>query len=239
MFPKYVLTFHEVYEPISSFVTKFGGQPAWYGEAQWPLSRSTGKPMRFIGQIALDARIFGEIQGRMAYLFMTDEDYYIDGTWELDGGENAVIIQPGLCDVPTKSLNTGPTLYKLAKHPVQKKQVWWYRQTMEFICIPCEHLTILTYGEDPDIIEQNLKSDEAGYMEAEAAFIASQEESKIGGTPTFVQGPEFPVGERWRLLLQLSEMGNDTFEIKFGEAGTGYAFLNEDGTRGKFLWQSL
>jgi len=30
MLPKYVLTFHEVHKPISSFVTKFGGQPVWY-----------------------------------------------------------------------------------------------------------------------------------------------------------------------------------------------------------------
>jgi len=110
---------------------------------------------------------------------------------------------------------------------------------MEFVPIPCEYMVSLTYGEDPDIIEQNLKPGEDGYREAEAAFLALQEESKIGGAPAFVQEPEFPVGGRWRLLLQLSEIGNGMFEIKFGEAGTGYAFLNEDGTRGKFLWQSL
>jgi hypothetical protein len=31
----------------------------------------------------------------------------------------------------------------------------------------------------------------------------------------------------------------DIFEVNFGDAGIGYAFLSEDGTRGKFLWQCL
>jgi len=28
------------------------------------------------------------------------------------------------------------------------------------------------------------------------------------------------------------------FEVNFGDAGVGYAFLSEDGTTSKFLWQS-
>jgi hypothetical protein len=31
----------------------------------------------------------------MAYVFMVEDDEYVDGTEEPDGGENAVIIQPG------------------------------------------------------------------------------------------------------------------------------------------------
>ncbi|WP_346540003.1 hypothetical protein [Micromonospora sp. DPT] len=71
-------------------VTKLGGQPVWLGTPQWPVSRSLGEPMTFIGQFRLDS----DGEGCMAYLFMTDGEDYVDGTWEPEGGENAVIIQP-------------------------------------------------------------------------------------------------------------------------------------------------
>lgn len=72
-------------------VTKLGGDPQWLAEPQWPLSASCGEPMTFIGQFRLDTG--GE--ARLAYVFMTDVDDYVDGTWEPEGGENAVIVQPG------------------------------------------------------------------------------------------------------------------------------------------------
>lgn len=68
-------------------VTKVGGQPLWLEEPQWPLSRQTGRPMEFLGQFALDG-------GRLAYLFMTSDDQ-VDNTWQPEGGENALLIQPG------------------------------------------------------------------------------------------------------------------------------------------------
>ncbi|GAA2112455.1 hypothetical protein [Actinomadura alba] len=75
--------------PVREPVTKIGGQPVWLEEPQWPLSRETGEPMRFLGQFALDG-------GRLAFLFMSGGgDDYIDGTWEPKGGENALVIQPG------------------------------------------------------------------------------------------------------------------------------------------------
>lgn len=74
--------------------TKFGGQPDWLTAAQWPLSNTTGNPMRFLCQIELDERIFPTAGGKMAFIFMTDEDACIDGTWDPDGGENCVVIQP-------------------------------------------------------------------------------------------------------------------------------------------------
>lgn len=89
------IEFREATRQVHEVVTKFGGQPTWIQQPQWPISRETGKPMRFIGQVALDRTIFGSVRGQMAYLFMTDDDDYVDGTWEPDGGENAVVIQPG------------------------------------------------------------------------------------------------------------------------------------------------
>lgn len=45
--------FKEASSPITSADTKFGGQPVWLAEPQWPLSRATGNPMRFVCQIVL------------------------------------------------------------------------------------------------------------------------------------------------------------------------------------------
>src|SRR5947208_3527423 len=95
MVRRQTIEFVEAFSPIREPVTKFGGQPTWLLSPQWPISRETGKPMFFIGQVALDPNVFGNIQGRMAYVFMTDGDDYVDGTWKPDGGENAVIVQPG------------------------------------------------------------------------------------------------------------------------------------------------
>ncbi|MHC3472359.1 hypothetical protein ACYF6T_27195 [Streptomyces sp. 7R007] len=70
-------------------VTKAGGQPVWLDEPQWPLSRGTGEPMEFLGQFALEG-------GRLAYLFMTEDGKgHVDGTWDPESGENALLIQPG------------------------------------------------------------------------------------------------------------------------------------------------
>ncbi|MCN9240062.1 hypothetical protein NGF19_04530 [Streptomyces sp. RY43-2] len=72
--------------PVREAVTKLGGQPVWLEEPQWPLSRRTGEPLQFLGQFTLDG-------GALGYLFMADGD--AEGTFEPEGGENALLIQPG------------------------------------------------------------------------------------------------------------------------------------------------
>lgn len=62
------------------------------------------------------------------------------------------------------------------------------------------------------------------------------DENKIGGTPVFMQGDEFPFESGWQLLLQLDAC-NVPFWVNFGDSGVGYAFLNETGDEAKFLWQ--
>ena len=202
------IEFHEVDLPITAPVTKFGGQPVWVDTPQWPLSRETGNPMRFIGQVALDD--FAGAEGRVAYLFMTEEEdgEFVDGTYEPDGGENAVLVQPGATEIPCRAQATGPTLYRMvekAGHDRLQKE-------------PCEFSVTLLDGckeDDPD---------------------EGVEECKIGGTPVFMQGEEYPDGEGWQLLLQLDSCSTP-FYVNFGDAGVGYAFLDSAGQRGKFLWQ--
>ena len=70
---KYSIEFKLSHSPISKPITKFGGQPVWINQAQWPISKKTGKPMMFIGQIKLEPWLFGRIEGRMAYIFMAED----------------------------------------------------------------------------------------------------------------------------------------------------------------------
>ncbi|MGW3496436.1 hypothetical protein [Streptomyces sp. NPDC001020] len=72
--------------PVREAVTKLGGQPVWLEEPQWPLSRRTGEPLQFLGQFALES-------GALGYLFMAGDD--TDGTFDPEGGENALLVQPG------------------------------------------------------------------------------------------------------------------------------------------------
>jgi uncharacterized protein YwqG len=207
------IEFIEATKPINEPVTKFGGQPVWLSEAQWPLSAETGNPMRFICQIALDPTLFGDIDAKMAYIFMTDEEEFVDGTYDMDGGENAVILQPGTTEHPVKALTTGPTL---GNQP----------NTVEFS-------VKLTPTADPKFAEDT--SDWTDEMQA--VYTDALQGNKIGGTPGFIQGDEFPEPGEWKLLLQLNSTSDVPFSINFGDSGTAYAFISEDGTQAKFLWQ--
>lgn len=213
--PKRVIAFREVSQPITELVTKFGGQPVWLTEPQWPLSRATGHPMRFICQIALDPDLFGEIPGKMAYIFITDDEQFVDGTWNPERGENSVIIQPGVPTAPTAPPRAGPTLQRSEKDPAGKHHI--FRDV--------EYAVELTSGADPG----SFSDDEA---------LDHLEEFKIGGTPAFLQGETYPSGGPWRLLAQI-DSADDLFFLNFGDAGVGYAFLSADGAQGRFLWQCL
>jgi hypothetical protein len=211
---KYTVSFHPASAPITEPVTKFGGQPVWIAEPEWPLSEETGEPMRFICQVALYPEIFGDVKGKMAYVFMTDGEDYVDGTWEPEGGENAVIIQPNGVNAATRPLGTGPSLYEMKEGEGEGL----------LQPAPCEFSVELELGDDP---ERGFEDDPDG---------EAYEGVKIGGTPIFLQGEEYPEGEGWRLLLQL-DSASVPFYVNFGDAGVGYAFISEDGSRGKFLWQ--
>jgi uncharacterized protein YwqG len=222
------IEFVQANEPIKKPVTKFGGQPIWLSEPEWPISPSTERPMQFICQIELLPEIFGEPSGRMAYLFMTvaEEDDYVDGTWDPEGGENAVIIQPKPLgrelSVTTDALIDGPTLYSLDKKTEEKE--------------PVEFAVKLTPSEDPDFVDAAifLKWEES----RRKAHTQTLSGNKLGGTPLFIQDAEFPLGLNSKLLLQLDSTAAP-FHIDFGDAGVGYVFISEDGSEGKFLWQCL
>jgi uncharacterized protein YwqG len=92
----------------------------------------------------------------------------------------------------------------------------------------------LTLGQDPEWLDE---ADEFKLPKEE--FEARNKSlcgNKIGGVPGFLQGDEFPDNGAWKLVLQL-DSGSVPSWVNFGDAGIGYAFVSEDGSRGKFLWQ--
>lgn len=88
--PRLAMTFRPAQVPITEPVAKLGGQPVWVDRAQWPLSQADGDQMMFVGQFPVPGFL-----GRVAYLFVTDDDAGAYETWGAEDGENALIVQPG------------------------------------------------------------------------------------------------------------------------------------------------
>lgn len=223
---KSVIGFIKADSPITDQVTKFGGQPNWLTGPQWPTSEETDNPMRFIGQIKL-ADVPGLVTtAQMAYLFMTDEEdgEFVDGTYEPDSGENAIVLQPGEYELPYEELEEGPTLYRMVEREGHDRLL---RELCEFS---------VDLAQVDDVI---FRSEEDRWELAEDHPDRSRwtfSESKLGGSPAFMQGDEIPFTGDWQFLLQL-DSGSTPFYVNFGDVGVGYAFMNGDGTEAKFLWQ--
>jgi uncharacterized protein YwqG len=189
--------------------TKFGGQPDWFTTPQWPISKETGNPMRFICQIDLKEIGYANDEAEFAYLFMTDEEEYVDGTWEPNGGENAIILQPCANEHVVKNIKQGPTLYRMVKKMFKPKLV-----PQDFEC------------------DVNLKESVDKEIDGDNLEVLN----KLGGSPVFIQDEEYPSRDGWRLLIQLDST-NVPFYINFGDAGVGYGFISDNNKCAKFLWQ--
>lgn len=190
------LRFVEAAEPIRQPITKFGGQPVWLEDPLWPLSASTGRPMRFLGQV----RLPGE-EIRLGYLFLTDDlsdDEFVEGTWDPRAGENAFFAQPGRpADFyQVASIRTGPTFG------------------------PDHHVELTPYEDEP--VEPG----------------AEDLRSRVWGAPEWLQNEEPPDEPgAWRFVLQLDSTDDLPFYVNFGDAGVGYAFIDDNTGEGRFLWQ--
>lgn len=201
-----VATSQKIEQPIS----KFGGQPNWVADPQWPVSRSLEKPMSFIGQIQLSDTKMSDLDGKVAYLFMTNDES-VD-TYEFEAGENAVIIQSGNSILPNLGQESGPTFSDK------------------------EYAFELTQSEDPDFISENDRMNEDD-EDADCKYLDSLEGMKIGGTPGFYQSDEFPNDDlTYRLLMQFSEV-DLPFNMCTADDGAIYAFISADGNTGKMFWQ--
>lgn len=214
--------------PIDAPIAKLGGQPFWLDKPLWPVSRSSGKPMTFVGQFPLPGS-----GARMAYLFLSDED----GTFDLEGGENALLVQPGGRVPPFVSgenRHNGPALWRRGSD--------WHQR------IPVElHLDLHGPGESAiSAFEQEVGYQDAARRgtpaEVDADPVDVESRSYVGGQPLFWQPwTSVDLDDSWRFFFQLDGAegwGKDAFALNFG-GGTGYAFLSQDQREGRFFWDCV
>lgn len=184
------IEFFEAPAPIAGRETKFGGSPFWIATPQWPMSRSTGKPMVFLGQVAIDQDLFPGAWAEMAYVFMSDSP--TADIWDPNSGENAVIPQPGSppATVRFEQLREGPTIRK------------WDQAIATSSEGPAEFGTTLVPQAEPPYVSAPY---EVMSKEDARDHIARLVGNKVGGSPVFPQQEEFPFSD-WRLLLQLEQI---------------------------------
>jgi len=202
---------------------RFGGEPFGFPKGLWPRSRSTNQPLQFICQVPVSSDLFPGAVDSVAYLFMNYGDD-TEGTWEPDGGENAVIIVPRTDLTDSLTIGDAPRLYRMTKKWLGK----------ELVPKPCCFAATLAFSEDPAFIPQENLMDMSD--QETRAYREALQGNKLGGTPGFLQNDELPISAPWHLLLQLDST-RVPFWINFGDAGVGYAFINGTGAEGKFLWQ--
>jgi len=212
-----LLAFVQADSPITEPVTKFGGQPVWLEKPQWPLSKRLGKPMHFIGQIALETELFGKKYARMAYIFYSGYAETRELTSEYHSGENAVILQPG-GEMPVSVLEQ-------AEGPVMM-----FENDKTGLC---EFAVRLEMGNDPEF-KRDYELSELGLEDGEE-YEKKTRKTKLGGTPCFYQFDDFPDEEAWQLLCQLNDQ-DMPFYVDFG-TGRAEIFINQDGSCARMMWQ--
>lgn len=221
------LSFHPAQAPISEPRAKLGGRPVWLSAPTWPVSRTLGTPMRFVGQFPIPGS-----GGRIAYLFVTDDPGA--PTEDPEGGDNALLVQPDgrIPDFLTVTDDAnGPSL--------------WRRGADWDDHVPVElHVDIA----ELDPAEEQALNAEIAAQEAEIAGIALDipetdvlsPRSYVGGKPCFWQ-PHIVFGPPWRFFFQLDGAegwDGDPYALNFG-GGTGYAYLSADGLEGRFYWDCV
>jgi HEAT repeat protein len=195
----------------SSPPPKFGGQPDWVDQPAWPLGADSA-PLIFFGQLPVAT----EGQRRTAYVFVDPEGDH----WEPLGMANAVLVQPGApCQLETAPLSTGPQLFEYVPEggPFRRRSR----------ARPYERFIRLEDGADPSSWEWPELEPETYRRDAPGDW------NKLGGTPLFLQGEQFPPGEGWSFAFQFSAAWAGR---ELGDGAECYGFVREDGA-GAFLWQ--
>ncbi|MFK3979515.1 hypothetical protein ACI2K4_03940 [Micromonospora sp. NPDC050397] len=216
-----IVSYQRAESPVTGPVTKFGGQPTWLGQPQWPLSTAWGTPMRFVCQIVLEPELVGDGPGRLAYVFVThgehghDADDFDPDVVLPDGGENAVIVQPGRFTGPTAPLTSGPTLYHEDGSAA-------------------EYTVELVRDEDPEPLSSDAYL--ALTPEHRDRYFQAVDHDKIGGTALLDEEHDRPVGGPWRLLLRVATNWTP-FYLNLGAAPVAFAFVSGDGREGRLLVQ--
>ncbi|GIJ34482.1 hypothetical protein Vse01_36300 [Micromonospora sediminimaris] len=231
LMPRLEMSWRPSLTPIDNPVAKLGGLPVWLDEPFWPVSAQFGSPMTFIGQFPLPGPSL-----RMSYLFMTQDDESLAGTFEAEGGENALLVQPG-GRVPSfvtgLATGTGPTLWRRGSQ-------WTERVPVEL------HIDVHLPDEaTASSFEREVAYQDAArrgvHFDADADHGRVDCRSYVGGQPLLWQPWTTDLDASWRFFFQLDDAegwGDDEYALNFG-GGSGYAFLSEDQREGRFFWDCV
>lgn len=217
--------------------TRFGGQPDWLTEPQWPISRTTALPMRFIGQIKLaDTGLQDDgvtTEGKIAYLFMADDDgEYVVGSEDAFAGENAVVIQPEGQFYDTFEMHDNPIGPSISEFESTSE----INTASESGTEKQTGYTITTENAFEPIFKKQTQREAMDYTKRNA-YDDLLGGNKLGGRPGFIQGDEFPnTNQKWYLALQL-DSDSVPFHLSLGDSGRLFVYINKNGRRGYMNWQ--
>jgi hypothetical protein len=144
-----------------------------------------------------------------------------------------VINQAGIPPCQIVPWHNGPTLERVI-WPSETGKTGWLKTLLTMPNLEAPKLVPAEYNIRLQLQEEQRK--ESQEHQTAGTDSAHSGGNKIGGTPWFLQGPKYPDGGHWYLLLQLDST-DVPFQINFGDAGIGYAFISVDGHIRKFLWQ--
>jgi hypothetical protein len=227
--PRHEMSMRPSAGPIDAPVAKLGGRPVWLDEPFWPVSRTSGMPMTFVGQFPLPGP-----SPRLSYLFLAQDDDEIAATFEPDSGENALLVQPGgiiPAFVIGVAVEDGPSLWR-------RGSSWTERVPVELFLDADPPTGAAERAYLLAIAQQS--AERAGTYLAADDEEALERRSFVGGQPLFWQ-PTTSIGRGWRFFFQLDGAegwGDDLYALNFG-GGTGYAFLSQNEREGRFLWDCV
>ncbi|MFJ7293882.1 hypothetical protein [Streptomyces collinus] len=207
--PRLEMTFRPVEEPITEPAAKLGGDPVWLDEPCWPLHPGTGEPLDFIGQFPVPAEP-GE-ERRMAYLFLSYDDYETGGT-DPEDGEAVLLVQPG---------GRIPTFAVIGSAGTKGRSLWRFGPDEEQVPVQFR----IDMRPVPEKVEKDL--DEHGTVDVR---------DYLGGKPAYPDwaGVEAP----WRFFFCLGGMEDDgPYFLNFAY-GAGFAYLSPDRLEGRFSWEA-
>lgn len=217
--------------PIRTTRAKLGGQPVWLDQPTWPVSCGLGIPMMFVGQFPIP----GE-QALLAYLFATDDPGAAAETYDAEGGENALLVQPGgrvPAFVATTDRVAGPSLWR---HGVTWEEHIPVELAVDLVPFDPASEAVL----DAEIARQDFERSGLPPQLRDATDIhIIPPYSYMGGRVHQWQPDLRNILGNWRFFFQLDGSEgwepDEPYALNFG-GGTGYAFLSPDLREGRFFW---
>ena len=218
-------------EPITTPTSKFGGQPVWLNTPHWPLDAKGGKPMLFMGQIALEEALFPGAAGTVAYLFVgaQAQPLYHSAIGVVLQRQDGALVGTSAHDAEAwVQKATGPAIFELdaQRQPVYKEYKMVFGPLVEEAAVA---------------VQERVGWDD---LEVESGYHFTHPElagNKIGGQPLYIEGKSVPhdyfTNDQWLHFLQLAPLQGYRnhrqpnfypFYLDLGEFGLLNLFITKD-----------